>query len=97
MSKEPTIACTMCDEQTDYYWYNFSNATHMICDSCFIDLSLFANIYLENPDDPEHDEATRRFSEMFHEWRTSGLEYQKATPQSMLERFFIGIMTEETE
>ena len=87
----------MCDEQTDYYWYNFNNAAHMICDSCFIYLSQFCNEYFATADDPEHDEATRRFSEMFHEWRSGELEYQKATPQSMLERFFIGIITEETE
>lgn len=87
----------MCDAQTEYYWHNFDNAAHMICDSCFIDLSHFTNYCLENPDDPDHDDSTISFSQMFNEWRNGELEYQKVTPQSMLERFFIGIITKEME
>lgn len=84
----------MCDHPTDHYWSNFENAAHMLCDACFIQLSQATDAYRNSN---EYDEGMSNFSDMFDEWRNGGLDYQKVTPQSMMERFFINILTKEIE
>lgn len=90
MSKEPIIPCTVCLGETTHYWQNSEHSPHMVCDACYIQLNQQMNAICDS-----NDEDHIRFVEMFAEWRSGHVTYNKVTPQSMLERFLVQIFVEE--
>ena len=90
MSKELIIPCTLCLGKTDYYWHNDETA-HMLCDACFIDLN--HQLALLADSDTEED---RLFVLTFSAW-ASNVQYDKVTPQSMLERFLVDSLIKEND